>query len=171
MKNLLPTSISLSVNKTKGFTLIELLVVIAIIAVLAVMGFAIFTGVATKGNDAKRQQDLKAIGDVLESNKKPTGYQPLFDTNFAGGTIPSDPLGSTNRAYCISSDIVTKAVIGGKPAPWIGINCPGAAPGAGINGKVFLTISTTTPVANTTGWMICATLTDETTVVCRTYAQ
>ncbi len=56
-------------NQTKGFTLIELLVVIAIIAVLAIMGFASFRGFTTRGNDARREADLKSIGDALEANK------------------------------------------------------------------------------------------------------
>src|SRR5436190_4230306 len=89
-------------NSRKGFTLIELLVVIVIISVLAIMGFAAFRGFTGKGNDARRQADLKAISGALEANKGSvagtTGYAALANNQFASGAIPVDPVGGSAGA-------------------------------------------------------------------------
>ncbi len=116
MKKFLPTSINLSVNKKgfttfsfheRGFTLIELLVVIAIIAVLSVMGFAVFTGLTNRGNDARRVNDIKAIADAYEVKRTEAmdsyGGLTLSPNNFAGGVVPKDPV--EIRAYCIKTGI------------------------------------------------------------------
>src|SRR5437870_4607911 len=91
MKKLLP---NINKRNSSGFTLIELLVVIAIIAVLAIMGFAAFRGFTGKGNDARREADIKAIGDAIEGAKGADyGMITLLGSNFASGAIPSDPVG------------------------------------------------------------------------------
>jgi len=164
------TKLETSMNRrVKGFTLIELLVVITILAVLAVIGVAAYRGFTTKGNDGRRQADLEAIGNALEANKTAAGYQVLSTSQFASGSLPTDPI--STRSYCVSSVITAGPTIGNKPAAWTAASCPAAAAGVGINGAAFATLSTSAPAANTTAWMICATLEDGTTVVCRNSAQ
>lgn len=97
MKKLLPTSTSLSVNKTKynpqGFTLIELLVVIAIIAILSVVGIALFTNTQQKARDSKRIQDIAAISKALEANYSGgTGYSTSVSSAwFSDQAVPTNP--------------------------------------------------------------------------------
>lgn len=102
MKKLLPTSTTLSVNKSKGFTLVELLVVVAIIAVLSVIGITIFTSVQKGARDAKRKADVGAISKALEAHYNDTtapcsatvtdpycaSASPSF---FSGGALPTNP--------------------------------------------------------------------------------
>lgn len=77
----------------QGFTLIELLVVIAIIAVLSVVGVAVFQGVTGAANDARRKGDIDAIAKAYEVNSVGGAYQPLTDSQFASGKIPTPPEG------------------------------------------------------------------------------
>lgn len=83
-----------------GFTLIELLVVISIIAILSVVGFVAFQNVTKNAKDARIKADLNAIKKAYETNFDPTlnggqgGYQPLKDSDFAGGKIPTQPNGN-----------------------------------------------------------------------------
>ena len=69
-KNLMKKFLPKSIKNTSGFTLVELLVVVAIIAVLAVIGFAVFSGLTSRGNDARRRADLKSIADAMEAAKE-----------------------------------------------------------------------------------------------------
>ena len=167
MKKLLPQS---KLNP-QGFTLIELLVVISIIAVLAIMGFAAFRGFTGRGNDARRNADLKAIGDALEANRNAGAgsYVVLADSMFANGKIPVDPSGVRN--YCVSSVTTAGGTIGNKPGPWATAGCPAAAAGVGISGTAFSVVSTTAPAAATTTWMVCTTMEDGATVNCRNSSQ
>lgn len=161
MKKFLPKN-----SKTSGFTLIELLVVIAIIAVLAVMGFAVFSGLTGRGNDDRRQVDIKAIGDVYEVKRTPKmadyGTLTLVGNDFAGGTIPADPFAA--RAYCIrtsTTGVVSNAAVPGD------INASGVCVGGAGNGSTgWNTVAGTALAASTTNWKVCALLSDNTTVVC-----
>lgn len=131
------------------------------------MGFAAYRGFTGKGNDARRNADIKAIADALENNRGTT-YAVLADNQFANGKIPVDPDSATN--YCVSSSTAVSPTIGNKPSAWAG-SCPAAALGVGVDGVVFSTVSTSALAAATTAWMVCATMEDNTTVNCRINAQ
>ncbi|EKE06001.1 MAG: hypothetical protein ACD_19C00123G0002 [uncultured bacterium] len=163
MKKLLPTS--------KGFTLIELLVVITIIGILAVAGFTVFTGVTTRGNDVRRQEDVNSIAKTLEVNKINTGYEPLAATQFAGGSIPTDPI--TTRVYCISYAIGTAytAAPATLPTAWTAGTCPTNNGFSGTGATNWAPVTSSTPVTTTTAWKVCATLQNNTTVICKNSAQ
>lgn len=85
---------------TRGFSLLELLVVISIIGILMAMGAVAFTTVQKKGRDARRQGDIKAMGDALEQYYAEfttyTGSCAAIGTYMPGG-IPLDP--KTGVAY------------------------------------------------------------------------
>ena len=131
-------------NSQKGFTLIELLVVIAIIAVLAVIGFAVFNGLTTRGNDAKRQADLKSIADSLEVDRGAVAYIPIDASSFASGAIPIEPSTSRVPKYCFNSGgaaitIPTAASWGGGtptacPSGWTNLNAVATITPAGCSG-------------------------------------
>lgn len=163
MKRLLPISVS-SLRSTvygsrksevgsqpeRGFTLVELLVVVAIIAILAVMGFAVFSGLTGRGNDAKRNADMKAFADAMEikraNNTDPSVYITVVATDFAGGTFPAEPTTRTIK-YCYKDN--TTAAIGNATLNDFGIGgtelaCPGGwanvsgvAPTVTTNAKYF----------------------------------
>ncbi len=157
MKKFLPKSS----NNPQGFTLIELLVVLAIIAVLAVIGFAAFGGLTSRGNDARRRVDIKAIGDAYEVKRTATmadyGGEALAATDFAGGVIPTDPV--TGRQYCIKTG--TAAIANATVSTTDGITAAGACIGSG-----WVPVSTTAIAASQNFWKVCALLADNTTVVC-----
>lgn len=142
MKKLLPTSTTLSLNK--GFTLIELLVVIAIISVLAVIGFAAFGGLTTKGNDSRRQADIKSIADALEVKKANNSYQTIAATDFATGKFPKEPT-TRSEKYCYSDGtaVITNPAVWAAtdacPANWQNID--GAAPTV-TSGATFFKVCT-----------------------------
>lgn len=83
---------------TKGFTLIELLVVIAIIGILSSVVLASLNTAKSKGNDAKRASDLRAIQTALElyavtNNKYPVTVSwssrcAAFSEQGGGNVIP-----------------------------------------------------------------------------------
>ncbi|MBI2337883.1 type II secretion system protein [Candidatus Daviesbacteria bacterium] len=167
MKKFLPTSTSLSINKTyknsAGFTLIELLVVIAIIAVLAVMGMAVFSGLTGRGNDSRRLADIKAISDAYENQRTATmanyGTLALANANFSGGTIPADPI--TTRRYCINSTTGTTAVGNATVVTaGDGITNAGACSGA------WSEVGTSALAANTTFFKVCVLLSNNTDIRC-----
>ena len=148
MNNSLPNT----KNIQKGFTLIELLVVIAIIAVLAVIGFAVFNGLTTRGNDARRQTDIKSIADAYEVKRgTATTYTglTLAATDFSGGALPTDP---GTFSYCIrtGATVVPNATV---VASGDGILASGACSGA------FTAVSTGALGANSNFFKICVLLT------------
>jgi prepilin-type N-terminal cleavage/methylation domain-containing protein len=150
-------------NLTKsGFTLIELLVVIAIIAILAVMGFAAFTGLTGRGNDGRRNTDIKAIGDALEVRRgNNTAYQTIFATDFATGKFPAEPTGRMEK-YCYTDG--TAAIP--NPAPWSNTACPSSGSGTGT---AWMVVSGAVPtVSNTaTYYKICTVNEAKDAVICR----
>lgn len=96
MKRFLPKTF----NNPSGFTLIELLVVISILAILSVIGFAAFGGLTGRGNDARRQGDMKAFADAMEVKRGTSAsYDEIIATDFATGKFPSEPSGRTEK-YC-----------------------------------------------------------------------
>ncbi len=74
-------------KKQKGFTLIEMLVVIAIIGLLSSVIFASLKIGKTQANDARRLQDIKALGTAMDLYFADHNVYP-FDT--AGYTITSN---------------------------------------------------------------------------------
>jgi prepilin-type N-terminal cleavage/methylation domain-containing protein len=160
----------------QGFTLVELMISIAIVAILATVGFTVYSNTQSSARDAKRRQDIDAIADAIEGKKTPglATYVPLATTDFSGGAIPTDPkkTASTNpQEYCI----VTYAPAGAPPLP------PAIADSTTFTSKttcanslapapaVSAPVSTTTPVALTTTWKICAFLEQGTNAIyCRT---
>ena len=141
MKKLLP-------HKSSGFTLIELLVVIAIIAVLATIGFAVYNGVTTRGNDAKRQADIKAIADVFEVKRTGGNYGGLTiaAADFSAGAIPADPVAA--KAYCMAT------TTGTTPPANASISLTDGIDGTGCHGGTYVAVGTLP--ANTTFFKICA---------------
>lgn len=136
-------------TKSKGFTLIELLVVIAIIAVLAVIGFAVFSGLSTRGNDARRQADVKAIADALEVKRANVSggssvYVSISGADLAGGTIPKEPTTRTEK-YCFSEG--TASIANPAVADWGGatpVACPTGWANLDSLGSGTLTVAATT---------------------------
>ena len=149
MKTQLP-----NINSHKGFTLIELLVVIAIIAVLAVIGFAVFNGLTTRGNDSRRQTDIKSIADAYEVKRgTASSYNnlALAATDFSGGILPADP---GTYSYCIKTGTTVVANAGVVTAG-DGITAAGACSGA------FAAVSTAAlPATNVNFFKICVLLSD-----------
>ena len=84
-------------DSARGFTLIELMVVIVIIAVLSLIAFAVFGGVGSNANDARKQADVESILKAYEVNYDPLteAYMPLAANQFRGGVIPTPPEGGT----------------------------------------------------------------------------
>ncbi len=150
MKKFLPKS----VNNPQGFTLIELLIVVSIVAILSVVAIALFSNVQADARDAKRKAELSAISNVLEVNKKSTGYQPIFYTEFGGNSFPGgtspnqtnaqDP---QNYAYCIaaSSGVTNPAASEFTTTP----QCTNAS---------FVLIGGATPAADSASYKICTRL-------------
>lgn len=102
---MLPTSTSLSVNKSRGFTLVELLVVISIIAILSVIGITIFTGAQKNARDSRRRADVDSISKALEVHYGDTTCGAAVSSYcapevgwFSGGALPKDPQTSADYA-------------------------------------------------------------------------
>ena len=89
----------LNKNEQSGFTLIELLIVIVILAVLATMTLVALNPFAQlqKGQDAKREQDLKQIATALDTYYNDKNSYPTALPALQSGTpvymkkIPNDP--------------------------------------------------------------------------------
>jgi prepilin-type N-terminal cleavage/methylation domain-containing protein len=109
----------------RGFTLLELLVSVAIISILSAVGMVTYSEAQKFARDAKRKEDLKAIGVALElfyhTNKKyPNGVRagctfagdwcisgngrdpwiPELSTSYIN-TLPKDPSTNTNNPHWI----------------------------------------------------------------------
>lgn len=155
MKKFLPKS----VNNPHGFTLIELLIVITILSVLAVIGFAVFNGLAGRGNDSKRQADVKAIADALEVKKSNNAtYQTVTGSDFTGGVVPKEPATRTEK-YCYSEGTSVIA----NPADWTGSACPNAS---WTSLDYSSGTGTVTVAATTTFFKVCTVDQAKTTVIC-----
>lgn len=120
MKKLLPKLWYKSVRNPHGFTLIELLVVITIIAILAVIGLAIFSGVQARARNAKRRQDVIAIGKAMEVNKGSTAatYPVVSGSWFAGGGIPQEGTGGVPQYVLISTITQNVALVPPAIGTW-----------------------------------------------------
>ena len=156
MKKFLPKTI----NNPQGFTLIELLVVIAILAVLATIGFASFNGLTTRGNDDKRQVDIKAIADAYEVKRGTNvdyGTLALATTDFSAGIPPVNPSGQ----YCIltstSAAVANAAIV---TTPGNGILANGNCTGT------WLQVSSTALASSTTFFKVCAMGTSSANIYC-----
>ena len=144
----------------QGFTLVELLVAIAIIAILAIIGLTVFTGLQRGARDATRRSDVQAISKALEANYSTTGgaYTNLSTSMFAGGSMPVDPLATTqncNGHYC--NYCMSVAVNGSLPNPSGGLQgSAGTTCGTGSNSQV---VGPGSPaIANVTGYIVCTNL-------------
>ena len=161
MNNKLPTSFKKSSFQV-GFTLIELLVVIAIIAILAVMGFAAFSGLTSRGNDGRRQTDIKAISNVYEVKKTSSmsnyGTLALTVNDFSAGSIPVDPI-TAKGSYCIATSTTT-------PINNAAISATDGIDATGCHGGTWAAVSTTALPANTTYFKICAANQTNTATFC-----
>ncbi len=146
----------------KGFTLIELLVVITILAILAVIGFAAFSGLTGRGNDSRREADIKSIADALEVKKGTSStYQAITAADFATGTFPQEPDKSTARIpkYCYTDGTAAIA----NPAAWSQTACPTTW----INSNANLAGATgITPSATAAYFKVCTVDEAKTTVIC-----
>ena len=93
----------------KGFTLLELLVVISIIGLLIASGAVAFSTAQKKGRDARRRADMKAFQSAYEQYyAENTTYAACgtMNTQFSGGSAPTDPRGSyvsscAAASYCV----------------------------------------------------------------------
>lgn len=149
MKSSLPTS-------HKGFTLVELLVAITIIAVLAAVGVVVFGGIQAKARDSRRSQDLIALANVLEG-KRVAGtiyYTALAGSDFANGSVPTDPRFATQQ-YCFwgSTDVPPAPPIA-KPSAASVTWTSCAGPSADYTAVAGTGVPTDT--TKVTSWTICA---------------
>lgn len=161
MKKLLPNLV-----RGSGFTLIELLVVIAIIAVLAVIGFAAFSGLSTRGNDPRRQADVKAVADAMEVKRAnaPAGtatYVALELTDFSGGKVPAEPTVRAEK-YCYTDGTAAIA----NPAAWSGSACPAGGSGSGTGWMVIGGGTLPAVSATATNFKVCTLNEAKTDVIC-----
>lgn len=67
----------------KGFTIIELLVVLGVIALLAAISLVFLSPSATKGRDARREQDIKSIQSALNLYVNQKGHFPVCSPEIA----------------------------------------------------------------------------------------
>ena len=80
-----------------GFTLVELLIVISILSILTALLLLTLNPMTQiqKGQDAKRQQDLKEINTALDTYYNDHNYYPATLTELSAGMyikkVPSDP--------------------------------------------------------------------------------
>jgi prepilin-type N-terminal cleavage/methylation domain-containing protein len=105
-------------NKKSGFTLFELLVSISIIAILTVIAMVSFSSAQKKARDAKRIQDVDAVGKALEgyysdNNAYPADLSSLSDlvddyiqqlptAIKSADTINYELINTTQACYCMS---------------------------------------------------------------------
>lgn len=153
MKKLLPTSNTLSINKSTGFTLVELMVVVAIIAILSVVGIVLFSGAQKTARDSVRRQDILSIAKALETNKAAgvTTYPSLTTAMFARQAVLTDPTSGRVPQYSIltRTDNTTPAV----PTTWGATSAnPTAVETAGTT---VATVAAGVPANTTTNFQVC----------------
>lgn len=130
--------------------MIELMVVIAIIGILSLVAFGTYNSVQTRARDGRRRADIDAILKALEVNKGATTYQSLANSQFAQGSVPTDPSTRTPR-YCILSR--TDNITPTKPTIWDTTSVCPTTDWASITGS-----GTQPPPAGTTNFQVCALL-------------
>ncbi len=105
-------------NKKSGFTLFELLVSISIIAILTVIAMVSYSSAQKKARDAKRIQDVDAVGKALESYYSDENEYPADQSSLsnlvddyiqqlptvlkAGDTISYSLINTSQSCYCMS---------------------------------------------------------------------
>lgn len=155
MKTSLPTVKKIT---AKGFTLVELMVVIAIIAVLATVALTLFQNSQQGARNARRQADLQAIANALETHYNPTTaagcaagvaatYCSLNPNWFSAQAIPLDPV--STATYCAAFSTTVGA---NTPVNMVG-NATGTCT-AGVPG--YAALSNTNPANASTTWKVCA---------------
>lgn len=143
-------------SKQSGFTLIELLVVIAIIGVLGSLIVVALANSRSKSRDARRKQDILAVGKALELYYNTNGAYPCTG-NTGIGNCTTDPNTvfygvPTSGGNCGLAGITTTGANGYVPglAPsFIGVLPSDPKPGTGqcagynywSNGKEYKLIS------------------------------
>ena len=153
MKLQLPNKAISTERSRSGFTLIELLVVIAIIAILATIGFAVFSGITQRGNDAKRQTDIKSIADVYEIKRTGGDYGGVAlaaPGDFSAGIIPTDPVAAKRYCFRTGTAAVPAAVANTD------ITTAGCAGGAGNGSTAWNEVGTTALAVGTAYFRVCA---------------
>lgn len=97
-------------DNKKGFTLIEVLVVTIIIVVLAIISAAAFRNISRQAYITKGKVEVKSIASALEKTFNPeSGYQVLFESNFALGSLPIAPPGTYYLALLSSNPDISPA--------------------------------------------------------------
>ena len=76
-------------HQSRGFTLIELMVVVAIIGLLSSVVLASLNTARSKGNDAARMQNVKALGTAMELYYSDNNSYPKNGTVNTATTIGS----------------------------------------------------------------------------------
>lgn len=170
----------LSNKPQKGFTLVELMVTIVIVAILALVGLTLFSGLQKQARDSRRQQDLAAIKNALETHyvanattNNPAfcivggsstsitapGYCPLQGNWFSAGKVPVDP-NAGYAEYCIQSGNTgaSNSYANGVVTGYTDTTCASIAQTGSL--VAFSTVAVNTPAiaagipAN--GWQVCA---------------
>src|SRR3989344_5273956 len=98
-------------SRRPGFTLVELLVVISIISVLTAIGFTGVRNATSKGRDAHRKADLKAISGGLVSYYQDRDAFPPQAGN-PGSCTGSNPTNCTSNT---SNDWIPELTGGSTP--------------------------------------------------------